>query len=158
MGQDEWLCAATPLSFKNFLKSVRAANYREYVKTTPDLTKKNFAEMKAYILDYYDGVKVVRSVAADGGVVFDCVVTGTQPAARHQLNGAANPPPSLPPPPPPQQRAPHPTMTPKTAEPSFASSCREGTIPLRRLTLQQMVSFKSLRGLFQKSEGESVPR
>jgi hypothetical protein len=120
------LCAATPLSFQNFLKSVRTATYREYVKKVPDLTKKNFDEMRAYILDYYDGVKVRRSFPEGASVVFDCVVTETQPALRHRRS------------------------TEHAAHFFASSSCTEGTIPLRRLALQEMVRFKSLAAFFQK--------
>ena len=87
------------------------------------MTRRDFAEMKAYLVTYYKGVRVERSFLNEGTVI-DCVVTTTQPALRN---------------------------------PFVAAACAEGTIPLRRLTLPDLIRAKTLRGFLEKSPGESAP-
>jgi hypothetical protein len=114
------LCFAAPLAFHDFLRAVRAAKYQDYAGT---VTKKDFAEMKAYIATYYKGVRVERSFLSEETVT-DCVVTSTQPSLRNRF---------------------------------VAAACAEGTIPLRRLTLPDLIRAKTLKRFLEKSPGEGAP-
>jgi Neprosin len=119
----------------------------------------SFDAMKAHILRLYDGVTEVHSFEDENGSVFDCIPVSQQPA----LKGAA-----------PAQAPAIPGMEKSTGaagEPvgdrkpveikqtgagqkdkhGNERSCPEGHIPMRRITLEELTRFESMRGFFQKS-------
>ena len=66
------------LPLTQFLASVRAARYEQYISRTGATvsSKEAFAEMQAYILQRYNGIDIGRvkyHVVDAGGSVFDCL-------------------------------------------------------------------------------------
>lgn len=105
-----------------------------------------FETMRHYLLTLYGGVSVAHSFALDTQV-FDCVPVMQQPGVRlGRITQLAAPPPA----PPPVQGD-----TALTLQP--AAACASGTIPIRRITLDEMTRFPSLQAFLHKSEGEGVP-
>jgi hypothetical protein len=125
-----------------------------------------FESMRKHILGLYRGVKVAHTfVTADGHHV-DCIPIEQQPTLRHPaLKGhviQTVPPPNPAPAPPPAGGLQGPG-TPMGVTPHLVKGkhdeygnemfCPEGTIPMRRLTLEEMTRFKTLKEFFRKSPG-----
>jgi hypothetical protein len=105
-------------------------------------------EMRLHLLTLYQGVHVAHSQSLDGQV-FDCVPVGEQPSVR--LLGlsaiAATPPPALPPVGFDLRGA----KATVGADPlGQAEACEDGTIPMRRITLDEMSRFETLHQFFMK--------
>jgi hypothetical protein len=119
-----------------------------------------FAAMKAHISQLYSGVTEVHSFEDENGSVFDCIPVNQQPA----LKGAA---PAQPPNLPAMEKSTGPAgaavgdRKPIEIAGAFGAgrkdkhgntmSCPEGHIPMRRITLEELTRFESLRHFFQKS-------
>ncbi len=122
-----------------FVASVRAAQYRQYVSGSGASVADNaaFAEMKAYIVQRYENIDVrrVRDYVTDsGGSVFDCLP---------QPDRTVSPPT---PPGPPADVAPGTRM----ARQGPRLTCPDGTIPVQRITLETLVRFPTLGDFFHK--------
>jgi hypothetical protein len=127
-------------------------------------------EMHRHIVHHYQGVDAVHSFADENGSVFDCVAIEKQPALR---NTSESPPAA-------------PDLPSASADPQAARGLAQaggrqsyhvtqlkgdrrdqhgnamqapaGTIPLRRLTMENLTRFKTLRHYLNKSPyGSSVP-
>jgi hypothetical protein len=150
-------------SFDDFISSVRSATWDDY-RGKPGVQVESaaaFEEMKAHLLSLYDSVTPTHSFA-EGHQVVDCVPLAQQPglrrpgAAREQLQ-REGPVVTSPPPPPAVSGA---ARTGNTMDLTLKSGvkdsrgaemyCSTGTIPMRRITLEEMTRFKTLRSFFTK--------
>jgi len=135
------------LPFSQFLHGVERARPQDYVGAPGTAVKDRvaFEEMRQHLLRLYDGVRVSHSFATDGQI-FDCVPIGQQPGLRRQT------PKALPAPPP---GSPRPGGSAIAADRLLAAEvqaqgCPTGTIPMRRITLQEMTRFPTLRRFLAK--------
>ena len=128
-----------PVPLATFLQNVSHARYNDYAKlaTTKVQNEQAFEEMRAYILNRYNGV-TASSGYISNGQYFDCVVSNSK------------------------QTTPVPVSSPNTSQgsqgqgqssTSTSTSCRAGTIPMQRITLEQMVQFPTLQAFLSKSPG-----
>jgi hypothetical protein len=121
--------------FDAYLASVSAATYQEYADKpgvqVRDSTE--FQQMRTFVLTKYQAAHVSRSYTDSGGGVFDCVQQGGSlaPAPASAPAGAVA-----------GQSAPATSPT---------VGCAEGSVPTRRITLDDMVRFPTLRDYLGKS-------
>jgi hypothetical protein len=138
------------IPFKDFLASLKSARAASFVgRTDAKLQDAGaFAQMRAHLLGMYDGVSAARSFALDGQI-FDCIPRMQQPSVRQLgLSGIATPPPT----------ASGDTVSEDSlpaAEKSVdafgnARQCAAGTIPMRRITLQELSHYRTLAEFFRK--------
>ena len=147
-------------SFSEFIGSIQSAKPEQYVsnKKAKFATEDTFSEMKNYLLEYYKGVEVTHSFVDENGVVFDCIPIEKQQVIR-PLGKSVSKAPDLP------------EIKDKTDSKDNKSNpyreaseqsktkdkfgneivCPSGTIPIRRITLNELTRFESLRQFFQKS-------
>jgi hypothetical protein len=146
--------------FPQFLQDVANATLSQYPNgavTDPNV----FAQMQQYILSYlYKGVQPSGSFVLDTST-FDCVPVMQQPSVR--ILGITSldspPPPTVPPPPAGGGGAPPGTDVPVASPLSLGLSdpygnpisCADGTIPMRRITLDELTSFATLQLFFLKA-------
>jgi hypothetical protein len=171
---------APPGAFNQFLKDVAAARASDYMGKPGVQVESEaaFEEMKAHILKLYEGVTVTNSFSENSQMV-DCVPLEQQPGLRRP--GAARE--AL------QTEAPKSTQPPaekkRGAEAAERKSqtldlllkpgvrdahgqeiyCGPGTVPLRRITLEEATRFKNLSSFFSKGskrddfrKGRGLPR
>lgn len=150
------------VSFDQFLQGVRSAKLESFALSKDARVQGDaeFGKMRQHVLSLYDRVTVTHSFALEDQV-FDCVPVDQQPSLRGLGLDKAdlNPPsPSI---------AADADATPdrsatreKAASPltlglqdafGNAVNCAEGTIPLRRVTLEEMTRFRTLEGFFRKT-------
>jgi hypothetical protein len=157
-----------PVSFQDFLASLKRARFKEYAQQ-PDVTlanAKEFAKMKTYLLKRYNKLTVIHSFRQSDGSVYDCVPIEHQPLQREYTTAMDAP--SLPAPPHPSPESSLAQNTEKLllahTEPALGCTndagkpqdCPAQTIPVRRLTLEEMTHCKTLREFFQKSPGSAA--
>jgi len=144
-------------TFSQFIESVTSAQYAEYsrrpaAKVADD---SQFAAMRQYIADRYEGVEVAHSFVDDNGQVFDCIPVEQQPS----LKGTSASPveaPSAPSSPtavdsPSQGLRVQPQLrSDRTDKFGHAMSCPPGTIAMRRITLDELTKKENLRDFFRK--------
>lgn len=146
-------------SFDEFIRSVRSATYEKFTLTSGRQveSERAFEQMRQHILDLYEGVTVSHSYVDPDGAVFDCVPVAQQPSARDTDN-IATPPPG----PPPSHASAAASEQPDQSglanvhqRDNFGNdlSCPSGTIPMRRLTLEDLARFATLKEFFQKGPG-----
>ena len=146
--------------FKDFLMQTRRTNMSAMIAPETRVRESAaFEEMRAHILKVYEGVAVNHSFVADSAH-FDCIPVDQQPAARlFGAKKAEEPPASLlaksattnsigagegv------TQQASHQRMEMDSL--GNSTTCEADTIPMRRLTLEEMSRFSSLHEFFQKS-------
>jgi hypothetical protein len=126
-------------------------------------------EMRRHILNLYKGVHVTHSFL-QGALTFDCIPIEQQPSVRLLGLKDIAPPPAFPAGV--EAAAPagsSPAAFSQSGEPKEASlvldaspdpfgnatSCEAGTVPIRRITLEQMSEFPNLRAFLGKSPGGS---
>ena len=160
--------------FSEFVSDLTFAPAADHVGRSGVAPKRTaaFEEMRQHLLKLYSGIAVARSFQRDNEV-FDCVPINDQPGVRLQkLKTVATPPPS-----PPagvsgegherdssvgdlQDLADGPDA------PSNTQRCEDDTIPMRRLTLEKLARFESLKSYFAKGSqdvgrmhryGRSIP-
>lgn len=114
-----------------------------------------FTEMQNYIASRYAGVDVVHSFEDTSGQVFDCVPMEQQPALRGSGQQRIAKAPDLTPG--------QPTVSERAATPTVSHDrhgnirqCPPGAIPLRRVTLEELIRFPDLRSFFRKHPGSTV--
>jgi hypothetical protein len=149
------------VSFSDFLRNVDSANPHVWLSRPESRVKtpQGFEEMRRHILALYRGVHAKHSFMLDSQV-FDCIPTLEQPSARKLRLQTIEPPPL-------------PSETPSTRLGSAAGgepvkpqlsagqvdafgnavSCDPATIPMRRVTLEELTRFASLREFFEKGPG-----
>jgi len=154
--------------FNNFVEGTKAADPSFYTSRVESrvMDTASFEEMRRYVLATYEGIHVGHSFVRDNNH-FDCVPIMEQPSVRALgLKEIASPPP-----------AGHDfsndsgqdsfggersvTVTsqfdPKQAFDEFGNAvvCEDQTIPMARITLEQVTRFPSLREFFEKSPREN---
>jgi hypothetical protein len=152
-------------SFDQFVKGVASAKASDFMGK-PGVKVESaaaFQEMKDHLLQLYAGVKVEHTFGENGQLV-DCVPIEQQPglrrpgAPREALQREA-PKSTIPP----AEKKKGPAGVERKSEtldillkPGVRDSngqemyCREGTVPLRRVTLEEMTRFKNLSSFFSK--------
>jgi hypothetical protein len=151
--------------FRNFVDQTATANADDYLARPTSQVKDAaaFEEMRQHILNMYQDVDVNHSFVQDSAH-YDCVPVEQQPAVRkYGIKKIATPPPTgiL------DSADDDPTSGLKRAlqadsqKPfdAFGNStrCEQGTIPMRRLTLETIARFQTLKQFFQKSPNEQIP-
>jgi len=149
--------------FAEFIQSVRTAASTQYVGAAQARVSSTsaFNEMRQHLLRMYDSIHVGHSYVLDSQY-FDCVPINEQPSVR--LLGLRNV--ETVPPRPSQPAGGGAGRAPDGSEPAvqvrpdqkadrFGNSipCEAGTIPMRRITLEELSRFTSLREFFQKGPG-----
>jgi hypothetical protein len=146
------------------IKSARFSDYEGRIGVNVD-SAKAFEEMQKYLVERYEGVEVVNSFVQDDTYV-DCIKIESQPSVRQQgIREIAKPPA-------PGQaeggrRLVEPGQNRYAESPlklglkdRFGNpvSCREGTIPMQRITLDTLVRYRTLRDFYRKvPRGQGVP-
>ncbi|HTR23023.1 MAG TPA: neprosin family prolyl endopeptidase [Terriglobales bacterium] len=146
-------------SFESFMANARAAVPADYMAQADSRVKDGsaFEDMRQHLLGLYDGITVTHSFLLSGHA-FDCVPIEQQASLRQYAgNKVAAPPPT-------SQRM---EQTRSEDAPIAASQaafnavdgfgnstrCEAGTIPMRRVTLDDMTHFATLRDFFAKHRG-----
>ncbi len=158
--------------FKEFVQSLAQTSIAEFAQdpTTKVTTAARFNEMRAYLLDHYQGVTVPHSFMDEDGQIWDCVPIDQQPSLKGTGLKVATPPPSLPVAPAEGQPAAKENtimlqaqLTPDRKDHlGNVMHCPKGTIPIRRITLDEMTRFETLDRFFHKGPfiegGKGHPR
>ena len=147
-------------SFKAFIESTQAAKHTAFVemKGNKVVDKEVFAEMQAHILKLYDKVEVKHSFVDKGGAVFDCIPIAQQPS----LKGVKERIPVAPDAPQPEKvelkkfecedaLIASPLGADKKDRFGNIMQCPPGTIPVRRVTINDLAKFETLRNFFRKT-------
>ena len=124
---------AAVIPFSAFLSGVTAARYADYAGRSGVAVRDEaaFEEMRRYLVQRYQAVEVTRSVP-DGPAVFDCLRAPGRAAS------------------PPAPAAPPSGSSPATAVPGPGGICPTGSVPVRRVTLDELVRFATLGGFLGK--------
>jgi Neprosin len=136
-----------------------AATSFDYHRLDPRSRVRNeaaFETMKSHIVDFYADVPVLHSFEDSAGAVFDCIPIEQQPSLRDH-EGPVSSPPDLTP----VLRGGDPEEQPVEAQPATEQRDRHGnlmqappgTVPVRRLTLNDLARFDSLEAFFRKHPG-----
>lgn len=147
------------LPFSAFIKHIanaRRSQFAQGAAVVPD--EYEFERMKAYVLQLYGGVQVQHSFELPGGIVFDCVPIDEQPGVRLQNIGSIAEPPELGPAPAPNGHTPgvERLFIGQQVDPSSKDAhgnqcrCPKGTIPMRRVSVEDIVRFRTLEEFFRK--------
>jgi hypothetical protein len=145
------------VTFKDFLASTTAADSGEFLARPTSHVKAatELEQMRGHILTMYDGIEVSHSFLLHSQY-FDCVPIERQPSVRLLgLKGIAQPPPLAAS----QNRlfaGPAEGADQVGAEDEFdefgnSARCEEGTIPMRRITLDELSRFATLQDFFKKA-------
>jgi hypothetical protein len=149
------------VQFDSFMAGTRTARSSELSRSRAK-NEPAFEEMRQHILTMYKGVTVSHSYV-QGSNHFDCVPVGQQPSVRLQgLKTIAGAPPqsALKTPP---AAAEKPGFDAKPASQGAGQTdafgntigCESNTIPMRRITLDEMTQFPTLNDFFQKGPGSA---
>jgi len=150
---------ASFVGFSDFVATVASASSRGFLGRPgmAVVSEAAFQEMRSHVLKLYDGVLVDHSFLLDAQY-FDCIPIEQQPSVRLSgLQSIATPPPSLP-----RASAGH-ANPPSPLELGLSDpfgnqiECPVGTIPMRRITLEEVAHSKTLSEFFKKSPGEPPP-
>lgn len=130
-----------------FLATLRARAKSLGVKTLD--APAELARMKAYIVRYYEGVRPVASFFDHEGHVVDCIPFDQQPAARSAREAGQELLEMAPPPAPVAGAAPD--LAPASHPSGAIGPCPPGTVPTRRINLEELVASGTLEDYFRKS-------
>ncbi len=149
--------------FQSFLAQTKSSDASQYLARRASKVQDAaaFEEMRQHILTLYQGVEVSHSFVLDGDL-YDCVPVQQQPAVRMLgLNSIATPPPA-----PPLLQAGQSAGDSSAKQPvgitsqlspdqqfdQFGNSlrCEANSIPMRRVTLDEVTHFANLHDFFQK--------
>jgi Neprosin/Neprosin activation peptide len=124
-----------PFAFQAFYKSLGTARHEEYKHRlkTRVVNRAAFEEQRQHLLGLYADLEVKHSFVDEHGQTFDCVPRERQPALTHAGLELATPP-ALP------GSTPN---APSAARPAV-SACPPGTVPIRRITLDELTRFETL--------------
>jgi hypothetical protein len=161
------------------LESLESARYGEFAARAGSrvANEDDFSEMKARILELYQGVEAQHSFMDESGGIFDCIPIEQQPSLR----GSVEEVPTAPDLPPlaaasdvssdagateSQQDERNDILAGSLLSPDRTDwygntmACPEGTIPMRRVTLEEMSRFETVQDFFRKSprDGGRPPR
>jgi len=156
-----------PIDFPSFLERTRTSNYRDLqaLESTKVAEEAELETMRRHILEKYEGVEVQHSYLDEAGQVWDCIPIEQQPSLRRSDAGLAKPP-ELPGA---EKAVRDPSRRGVSLEPQLGPeetdrlgnkrSCPPGTIPMRRVTMEEMARFRTLRDFFRKApDGGRHPR
>src|SRR5262245_24860809 len=148
-------------SLKQFVESIQSADLRTLSARADAKVadERAVADMKAHILKLYDKAEAPHSFMDESGAIFDCIPIEQQPSLR----GSRGPVPKAPDAPqheaaasagPPDEKKdsliPSPLGTDKKDRHGNVMHGPPGTIPMRRVTLEDLTRFVSLRDFFRK--------
>jgi hypothetical protein len=153
-------------SLKAFLDSLPSATHSQYALRAGSRVAHEgaFAEMKAHILKLYEGVDARHSFMDESGAIFDCIPIEQQPSLRGSAEKVRQAP-ALPPVAPDlPSRATAGGEQEGRSDTSIGSPlapdrkdwhgnvmhCPEGTIPMRRVTLEDLTRFATVQDFFRK--------
>jgi hypothetical protein len=147
-------------SLKAYLDSVQSANHATFAARAGSKVAHEdaFGEMKAHILKHYEKTEAPHSFMDETGAIFDCIPVEQQPALRGSKESVPSTFPDLPG---------HEAQTAAKDERQDAlitsplgadkkdhhgnvMHCPAGTIPMRRVTLEDLTRFPTLRDFFRK--------
>jgi hypothetical protein len=152
------------VTFKEFLASTTAADSGEYLARPTSRVKAatELEQMRGHILIMYDRIEVSHSFLLHSQY-FDCVPTERQPSVRLLgLKSIAEPPPmaataqnrlSAGP----AEGADQVGSADEVDEFGNSARCEEGTVPMRRITLDELSRFATLQDFFKKTP-DAEPR
>lgn len=151
-------------SLKASLDSIHSAKLGDYSARVENRVAHEdaFAEMKTHILNLYDKTEVPHSFMDESGAIIDCIPIEQQPALRGS-SGAIPKAPDLPhhgvAGAPQGERKDSPIASPlgpdRKDQHGNVMHCPPGTIPMRRITLEDMSRFESVRDFFRKGPRQS---
>jgi hypothetical protein len=157
-------------SLRAFVDSLESAEYQEYAALAPSRVAHEdaFAEMKSHILALYENVEAAHSFVDETGAIFDCIPIAQQPALR----GTKEAVPEAPDLPPLEAAGAAETAAARAEQDERqdfsagsplaagrkdwygnAMQCPKGTIPVRRVTLEDLTRFPTLRAFMRKGPG-----
>jgi hypothetical protein len=152
-------------SLRASLDSIQSANHVEFAARAESKVAHEdaFSEMKTHILNLYQNVEAPHSFMDEGGAIFDCIPIEQQPALR----GSKAPVPKPPDAPPSEasnhrrhERQDHLIQSPlnpnKQDRHGNLMHCPPGTIPMRRITLETLSRFPTLKDFFRKAPPKAV--
>lgn len=151
----------TPLGIvphADFIRGIDSAQFEAF-RADPNVrvtTPASFREMQTHIKSMYEGVEVENSFVDAAGHVFDCIPIEQQPSLRGKTAPPASAPDLtrvLPPQHARRETAPQVQMQlspEKKDRHGNMMGCPPGTIPIRRLTLDQMTRYPTLQDFFRK--------
>jgi hypothetical protein len=138
---------STFVSYDAFIKATAATRYGQEAAVRGTAMKAGaqaFGQMQAYILAHYRNVQIEHSFMLDGAY-FDCAATNTQPSVRDLSVGHIATPPAAPKA---AQSAGQRTASQVApgSKDAFGNTieCPAGTVPMRRMTLEETTQFPSL--------------
>jgi len=148
------------IAFSQFYRSVANARFEDYAgkNGVRVANADEFARMKAHIVSTYEGVRARNSFVLGEREVIDCIDVRTQPALRKEGKFTA---PEKPPAPlvarekrGDEERKGQPVtpmLSAKTKD-RFGNVqyCQQGFIPMRRITLDDLVRYETLADFFNK--------
>ena len=143
------------VSFQEFIASASTSTLSDYTSRPNSHVKDGvaFDDMRQHILDLYQGVQVNHSFLLEGHA-YDCVPVEQQASLRMYGDGnIATPPPAET-----MRQTQNANITPTTQIDAGslidafgnATRCEDNTIPMRRVTLEDMTQFNTLRDFFAK--------
>jgi hypothetical protein len=151
-------------SLTAFVESLQSASHREFATRAESrvVHEEAFSEMREHILGLYEGVEAPHSFMDETGAIFDCIPIEQQPSLRGSKEAVPQAP-DLPP------LASDVAAGTKTTDQERSDqqadaelsrdrkdaydnvmSCPEGTIPMRRVTLEDLTRFETLQDFFAK--------
>ena len=141
--------------FADFVAELEDAEHEQFalLAATRVRNATAFDAQKQHLLAMYRGVTVASSFADAGGQVFDCIPVAQQPALKRLGTELAEPPPMPIAPIARQSSAAQQGLrVPNGKLNSFGSalSCPTGCVPVRRVTLEELVRFETLEGYLRK--------
>lgn len=147
--------------FDSFMREVSAARATRYLQAPGSRLSDStaFEEMRNHVLSLYQGVHVTHSFTYNSQYV-DCVPVLQQPGARRLGLKEMPSPPAPPSPPPGMSLVPSaPSSLATEVSDSFGNkmACEPGTIPMRRVTLEELSRYSSLDHYLRKTPDGSPP-
>jgi hypothetical protein len=151
-------------SLKAFVESVESAKPKAFLaKPESRMADEGaFADMQAHILSLYEKTEAVHSFMDESGAVYDCIPVEQQPSLRG-VKGRVPVAPDAPQIEPVKgPKAPYkdiPAVSPlgpgRKDRFGNAMHCPEGSIPMRRVSLEDLSRFATLRDFFRKGPGSA---
>ena len=149
------------IPYEAFLKNTMGADYDAFAKneSTRVNSEDEFVKMQRHVLKMYDGVVVKNTFVFEDGAHIDCIDMHTQPGLRRggKTRKIAKPPSALIV----DDDAGDKGEKSKAVEPMLSKEkkdrfgnpmyCAEGFIPMRRVTLEEITKFETLKDFFSKT-------
>jgi hypothetical protein len=146
-------------NLRDFVESVIQARHEDHQTAA---SAEDFEEMRQHVLGLYAGVEERHSFIELGGAVVDCIPIEQQPALRNtgrQLGPSPPPPPLKLPTEQELARSGHSFSPARQLHPDWKDAhgnamwCPQGCIPMRRITLDDIARFGTMRNFHFKAPG-----